>query len=553
MKKKLVWAAAIFIGLVLVLLLGLSILVKTYLKSDALKSLIIPRVEEATGRKLGINEIHVSLFKGIVVKGIILKERDGSRDFVRADEFVLDYRLWPLLKKQLVINRVELISPSILLRREKDGTYNFSDLTEKTAGTTKVPSTPEPEKGKGLPLSISADRIDIRNAKLEFTDSEKTIPDIVADADVALKLSLGTDMKEMKASGYLNLRNMQITVNGIQTNTSGKIEVDKEAASVNLTTLVDKENIKIAGSVKDYLNAPDITLNLSAKELSLDRLIPHSSGKETDKTRVKGKHSVSEKTEKGRGEKTTKIKAGGEIRVDTAHYKGYTIKDFRTNYRYKDGVMAIDPLLMRLSGGEGVKTEGTLKGNLQFNHDEKSTDTASAIKKTLTGKGLLDLNKCEVRSSKVMDAMALITGLAELKSPRFDNSQFHFTIKSQKLSLEGTLNSSQITLNPSGTIGFDERVDVITDLKISPALSSKLPTARFTGYMKDEKGWTTIPLKITGSVDKPSVNLNSAAMGKVIERGIKGEIEKQLLKEQSQKKEGQPSKPQDLLKGIFGR
>jgi AsmA protein len=215
--------------------------------------------------------------------------------------------------------------------------------------------------------------------------------------------------------------------------------------------------------------------------------------------------------------------------------------------------MAIDPLLMHLSGGEGVKTEGTLKGSLQFNPNEKGADTASAIKNTLTGKGLLDLSKCEVRSSKVMDAMALITGLAELKSPRFDNSQFHFTIKSQKLSLEGTLNSSQITLNPSGTIGFDERVDVITDLKISPALSSKLPTARITGYMKDEKGWTTIPLKITGSVDKPSVNLNSAAMGKVIERGIKGEIEKQLLKEPSQKKEGQPSKPQDLLKGIFGR
>jgi len=95
MKKKLVWAAAIFIGLVCVLLLGLSILVKTYLKSDALKSLIIPKVEKATGRKLSIGEIHVSLFKGIVVKGIILKERDGSRDFLKADEFVLDYRLWP--------------------------------------------------------------------------------------------------------------------------------------------------------------------------------------------------------------------------------------------------------------------------------------------------------------------------------------------------------------------------------------------------------------------------------------------------------------------------
>lgn len=551
MKKKLVWAAAIFVGLVFVLLLGLSILVKTYLKSDALKSLIIPKVEEATGRKLGINEIHVSLFKGIVVKGIILKERDGSRDFLKADEFVLNYQLWPLLKKQLVINKVELVSPSILLRREKDGTYNFSDLTERKAA--KASEKPEPEKGKGLPLSISADRIDIRNAKLEFTDSQKTIPDIVADADVALKLSLGTDMKEMKASGNLNLKSMQITLNGIQTNTSGKIEVDKEAASLNLTTLVGKESIKIAGSVKDYLNAPDITLNLSAKELTLDRLMPPGSAKKADKQVVKGKRAVSEKTEKGSGERTTNVKAGGEIKVDTAHYKGNTIKDFRMNYRYSNGVMVIDPLQMHLAGGEGVKTEGTLKGNLQFNPDEKGADTATAIKKTLTGKGVLDLSKCEVRSSKVMDAMAVITGLPELKSPSFDKSQFHFTINNQKLSLDGTLNSSQLNLNPSGTIGFDERIDIITDLKISPALSSRLPTAKITGYMKDEKGWAAIPLKITGTVDKPSVNLNSAAMGKVIERGIKGEIEKQLLKEPSQKKEGQPSKPQDLLKGIFGR
>jgi AsmA protein len=215
--------------------------------------------------------------------------------------------------------------------------------------------------------------------------------------------------------------------------------------------------------------------------------------------------------------------------------------------------MVIDPLQMHLSGGEGVKTEGTLKGNLQFNPNEKAVDTATAIKKTLTGKGVLDLNKCEVKSSKIMDAVAVITGLPELKSPRFDKSQFHFTISNQKINLEGALNSSQLNLNPAGTIGFDERIDIITDLKISPALSSRLSTAKITGYMKDEKGWTTIPLKITGTVDKPSVNLNPAAMGKVIERGIKGEIEKQLFKEPADRKQKQQSGPQDLLKGIFGR
>lgn len=553
MKKKFVWAAAILTGLVFVLFLGLSLFVKTYLKSDTLKSIIIPRVEDATERKLSIGEIRVSLFRGIVVKGIILKEHDGSKDFIKADEFVLNYQLWPLLRKQLVISRVELISPTILVRREKDGRFNFSDLTEKTSGTTKAPSTPEPEKGKGLPLSISADRIDIKNARVEFTDSEKNIPDIVANADAGLKLSLGTDMKEMKASGLLNLKNMQITMNGIQTNTSGKIEANNEGVSIKLTTLAGKESIKIEGNVKDYLKSPDITLNISAKELTLDKLIPSGSGKKADRQIVKGKQVVSEKIEKGRGRQKAKIRAGGEIRVETAHYKGHTIKDFRTNYRYSSGVMVIEPIMMHLSGGEGVKTEGTLKADLQFSHDEKDADTMSAIKKSLTGKGLLDLNKCEVRSSKLMDAMALVTGISELRSPRFDKSQFHFTIKNQKLSLEGTLNSSQLNLNPAGTIGFDERIDVITDLKISPELASRLSTARITGYMKDEKGWSTIPLKITGTVDKPSVNLNTAAMGKVIERGVRGEIEKQLLKEPSDKKEKQPSKPQDLLKGIFGR
>ncbi|HXX81920.1 MAG TPA: AsmA family protein [Thermodesulfovibrionales bacterium] len=552
MKKKFVWAAAIFIGLVFVLFLGLSILVRTYLKSETLKSLIIPRVEQATGRKLNINEIQVSLFRGIVVKGIMLKEHDGNKDFIKADEFVLDYQLWPLLRKQLVIRRVELISPTIFVRREKDGTYNFSDLTGKKVGTAKTAPMPETEKGKGLPLSISADRIDIRNARLEFTDSEKTIPDIVADADAGLKLSLGTDMKEMKASGFLNLKNMQATLNGIQTNTSGKIEASNEEASIKLTTLAGKESIKIEGNVKDYLKSPDITLNISARELTLDRIIPAGSGKKSDMQVVKGKETASGKGEKGREEQAPKIKAAGEIRLETAHYKGYAIKDFRTNYRYSGGVMTIDPVMMHFSGGEGVKTEGSFKGNFRFSGNSKDADAASTIKKTLTGKGLLDLSRCEVKSSALMDAMSVITGLSELKSPHFENSQFRFTVNNQKINLEGTLNSSQLNLNPSGTIGFDERIDVIADLKISPALGSRLPTARITGYMKDEKGWTTIPLKITGTVDKPLVKLNSAAMEKVFERGIKGEIEKQLLKEPSNK-EKQPSKPQDLLKGIFGR
>jgi hypothetical protein len=51
--------------------------------------------------------------------------------FLKVGRFVLSYRLLPLLKKQLVISKIEIVSPSISIKKEKEGKYNFSDITEK--------------------------------------------------------------------------------------------------------------------------------------------------------------------------------------------------------------------------------------------------------------------------------------------------------------------------------------------------------------------------------------------------------------------------------------
>jgi len=40
-------------------------------------------------------------FKGIVAKGLSVKERDGQKDFLKIGRFVLSYRLLPLLKKTI--------------------------------------------------------------------------------------------------------------------------------------------------------------------------------------------------------------------------------------------------------------------------------------------------------------------------------------------------------------------------------------------------------------------------------------------------------------------
>jgi hypothetical protein len=45
--------------------------------------MILPQAEAVTGRKVNLDEIHVSLFKGIVAKGLSVKERDGQKDFLK--------------------------------------------------------------------------------------------------------------------------------------------------------------------------------------------------------------------------------------------------------------------------------------------------------------------------------------------------------------------------------------------------------------------------------------------------------------------------------------
>ncbi|MGE5301553.1 MAG: hypothetical protein ACM3MB_11450 [Acidobacteriota bacterium] len=49
--------------------------------------------------------------------------------------------------------------------------------------------------------------------------------------------------------------------------------------------------------------------------------------------------------------------------------------------------------------------------------------------------------------------------------------------------------------------------------------------------MKDKSGWLTVPLKITGTSEKPLVALNKAAVGRQVEKGVGQDIEKGILKD----------------------
>jgi hypothetical protein len=527
MKKKLLYAGGIAVAIIAVVIVGLTVFVKSYLKSDRLKAIIIPKIEDYTGRKASIGNIDVSLFKGIDVEGISLMDKGGKAEFLKVREFVLNYSLLPLLHKQLVIKKIEVVAPSVALVREKDGTYNFSDILEKSkAGKEKA--KPAGAEEEGVPFSVVTDKIAVRDATMTFMDEQGTIPQVSLASDIDLRV-VAEKGATAEISGKVNVKALTMKVGEGEIKNVGTIEIDKNVITLDLTSTVGKNTIHFAGDVKDYRNAPVARLDANAKELDLDKLLALAGGSKASTEAPKERRSPSVNIGRAQPGKSADVSATGTITIASAKYGDYLLKDFSARYSYAKDSVTINPVSMGISGGSGAQIAGKVKAGLRFSLASGS-GAADSIKRSLAGTASADLSRCEVKKSKITDAIALFTGIKEIANPRFDKVNFLFTIGNQKVDLKGLMSSALLNLDPAGFVGFDKRIDVTTDLKVAPSLAGGLTPSAIAAYVKDEKGWTVIPLRITGTTEKPSVGFNKAKMIKGVEKGIKQQIEKNLFK-----------------------
>jgi len=547
--KKLIKVAAIVAGLLVLLVIVLSIVVKSYLSSDRLKPIILPKAEAMTGRKVQLDEINVSLFSGIIAKGLSVKERDGQKDFLKIGRFVLSYRLLPLLKKQLVISKIEIVSPSVSIRKERGGKYNFSDIMGKPSQESKKPSGPEP---KALPVSVVADRLLIRNASLAFVDEEKGLPDVSIALDAEFKGGLEKDGSPRMDFGLVSFKEIKAIMKDREVRVSGKVDMDAKTIRANLQTVIGKDNIELSATVKDYRSAPDVVANIHAKTLDLQQLMGLSSEK-----KGKGEEGVIQKSQKKEtkarpsgGGMMEKLKASGQITVDKATYQDYTIKDLRIPYQYAKGILKIDPLGLQFSGEGSFTAEGSLNGKFQCAGEEATT-----IQKTLKGTAIATLGKGAIKQSQIFDAIALLTGISSLKNPGFDQGFFNFDVKDERMYLDGWISSALFKISPKGVVDFEKRLDIPTELKLSPSLTGNLKgKLAAIKLLDDDQGWKVIPLRIKGTTDKPSVTLDEEGLSKQLGRGLRQEIERRFLEPKSEKS-GKPSekkKAKDVLKDLLG-
>ncbi|MDH4231528.1 MAG: AsmA family protein [Nitrospirota bacterium] len=267
----------IAIAIVLLIFVGVSVFVKSYLTDERMRTLVSGLAEESLNRKVSFGAIKISLFKGIVVRDFAVMEKDSEASFIKTKDFILRYQLLPLLSKRLVIDELSIVDPEIHIKKNPDGSFNFSDI----AKSREIPEKEETEEGPAaLPVSLSVKTIAVRNARVAYSDPAGTLK----KADITLNAELGiTGMsaKALKSDGDLEillneafLKDRKQPVKDITTHITYKAEVDMASKKITVHSLdADVMNIplNIQGNI-GYEAEPALSLNMTVKDVNLSKV-----------------------------------------------------------------------------------------------------------------------------------------------------------------------------------------------------------------------------------------------------------------------------------------
>jgi uncharacterized protein involved in outer membrane biogenesis len=172
LKKIAIWSSII---------LAIYTICGFFILPPILKSVSVKKLKENLNRDVTIQDIKINPYKlSISIKGLVVKEPDGSKDFVSFDELYLNFQSMSALKLGLIIKELRIERPYVRVVRKDETLYNFSDLLKPKQKNSEKQVSSKPIQFFVSNIQISdahADLSDIpKNKTHKITDVRVTIP-----------------------------------------------------------------------------------------------------------------------------------------------------------------------------------------------------------------------------------------------------------------------------------------------------------------------------------------------------------------------------------------
>src|SRR6476661_8659269 len=176
----------IAIAVIVVLLVAAVLIVPHLIDVNLYHGQIQSQLEKRLGRQVTLGNMVLRLFPpAFDVENTTIAEDPHfttGRPFATADKLAVSVKFWPLLRKQLDVNSLELVHPHIELVRNAQGVWNFATLGQEskpTAAQKATPTTTTGPAGSTQPVNkqpagqLTLANLFINDGQVAITDLQK--------------------------------------------------------------------------------------------------------------------------------------------------------------------------------------------------------------------------------------------------------------------------------------------------------------------------------------------------------------------------------------------
>ena len=484
-------------GTMFAVLLALVLVVPHFIDLGRFKATYLPLIEDALGRRVDVGEVHLSLVPTPSIQLSKLRVSDtqafADNTFFAAQQVELKLKFWPLLRGRFEVTELVLDKPVFNLLKQPDGSFNYSDLAnKKTASAPRREVRKKPDAGKKaepVPLALPS-RMRIRDGELNLVTKGQT-PVRIKGIELSLQEMSGAAPFPFRASFlYPGLKAVVL---------EGQLNYQEDKALLELKNnrlkLLDL-SFPVQGSVSNLATTPKVNVSLSSDPVDAKPIFQILSvfGLAPGETEISGPMALNMSVTGPSNALVTQIRGV---------FKNVNVKGKRA---LKGNLTGEVNIRLPLGGG---RMSQRLQGNGKLVARDGELTNVNLIKKIHRVTGMIGLSQDQQREAttfKTMEGDFTIGGGADFSRLYLVNPQMEVTGS-------GTMTIDQPTLN------------IALNTALSPQASAQTGRGRTVTFLKDRQGRVIVPLKVTGPLENPTVNLNAeklseAGLPKAIEKGV---------------------------------
>ena len=514
-----------------------------------------PLIEEALNRKIQLQGIRLTVWPRIGARvsefAVLDDPAFSSGPFASLSSLDVGVKLMPLLSGKMEIEAITLHNPVITVIKNKNGVLNASTIGRKGVPVPEKPSRapiPSTEGPLKLLALLAVDRVSLDGGKITYRDLSAVTPTeyVLQELELLLREVRLGQTPQLHVASLVQPFNLPVKLDG----TFGPLRETMDIDAINFQLGVGKTDFTITGKAAGN----DATINISSPMISTANLpvtLPLKKPVEVKNfqlaAEVKGQeaklNSLSFQLFEGQVKGQGKMIAGAEL----PPFKGsVTIQ----------GVQ-LGPALNAVSDAP-VSVSGTTGADLSLQGKGFSMPD---LTKALEGTGHLAVKDGKIEGVNILQEVAdalKVAGISmgEAKATAFSTIETDLVIKQGVINVQRLLmDSHDFQATGGGTIGFDQKLNLIVNLNLSQDVSQKISAASPVVKIAMKEGRLSLPLAIAGTAQAPAYGVDVKGLTGKVQEQVKKKVEeavdgllKGTTKPEDLKKEGQ-----ELLKGLFGR